>query len=111
MLLEVLPSTYEGKRPEPLLLQVPFQAGGIYPVRSVRVERTLSLVRIDAGRLALLALPILGHHGDTGGATAILLLSHERNVKPYTRLLGSKTHATESEAHYKLRGRTKHEGL
>ena len=61
--------------------------------------------------LPLLALPILHHHGDTGGATAIFFLSDERNIQPHTRLLGGQNHTAERQADQELRDRTEHEWI
>ncbi len=84
MLLQVFPLSANCKRAKALLPKVALHIGRIDAVGFGRIQRALDSGWIGSivGRLALLRLPVLHHHGNAGRAAAVFFLLHERNVEP-----------------------------
>src|SRR5260370_42508635 len=109
MLLQVGPLAAYCKRSESMLLQIPLHLGSINPTRPAGVECTLDLARIGNRRLTRsLAMPVLHHHRNTGGAAPVLLLPDEWDIQPHARMLRGKSHATERHVRKDCCGPTKH---
>src|SRR6266849_6148605 len=79
MLFQVFPLSANCKRTESLFPEVAFHVGSVDATSFGGIEHVLDLDRVGvlAGRPALLALPVLHHHGNAGCATAVLLLLDE----------------------------------
>ena len=90
MLFQVRLASFECKSLVSVLLEVVLEIAGVNSVGWPGVEYSLDLrcVRICVKRSALLALPELHHHRNTGSTAAILFLLDKGNVQPYTRLAG-----------------------
>src|SRR5207302_2008964 len=96
VLLQVVPFTAKGKRAETVPLEIMLQVGSIDSARFRSVEGALDLLCIGKRLQRLpLALPVLHHHRDTGGATTIFLLRDEGDVQPYPATVGSQQRAPE----------------
>src|SRR5882724_11822283 len=84
MLFEVFPLSANCKRTESFLPEVPLHVGSIDAVSPRREQGALNrgCIGVRTGRLALLTLPVLHHHGDAGSSTAVLFLLYEGYVEP-----------------------------
>ena len=107
MMPQAGPLATDYERPKPVLLQIPLHGGSVNSARAGGVERALDLFHIGSGRAARsLALPVLDHHRNTGGAASVLLLPYEGNIQPDARRRGGKQYAAKATQGFAPPGQT-----
>ena len=83
VLLQVGPAAAKRKGAESVLPEVALHVGRKDSAGARRIELRLDPGHFgDRGARGQLRPPVEHHHGNAGGATAVLLLLHERHVQP-----------------------------